>query len=47
MPERVPSQIGRYRIVGVVGQWTAVLVPSAPATGWLYRGRDEMLDRDV
>jgi serine/threonine protein kinase len=38
MPEQVPSQIGRYRIVGVVGPWM---------WGWVYRGRDETQNRDV
>jgi len=43
MSEQAPSQIGRYRIVGVVGQWTA-----GPWTmGWVYRGHDEANRRDV
>lgn len=33
-----PSQIGRYRVFGVAGEW---------ARGWLYRGRDDIVGRDV
>jgi hypothetical protein len=38
MPEQVPSRLGKYSIVGVVGPWTM---------GWLYRGRDDLLGADV
>ncbi len=38
MPEQLPSKIGRYHIVGVVGRWER---------GWRYRGRDDLLGRDV
>ena len=38
MAAQVPLQIGRYRIVGVVGAWEH---------GWVYRGRDDLLEREV
>jgi len=46
VPEQAPSQIGRYRIVGVIRQWTVTLPPPL-ATGWLYRGRDDIVSRDA
>ena len=34
----VPSQIGRYRVLGVAGRW---------ASGWLLHGHDNAYDRNV
>jgi eukaryotic-like serine/threonine-protein kinase len=38
MPEQAPSQIGPYRIVGVVGRWEQ---------GWLYRAHGDRLGCDL
>ena len=38
MTQPIPSQIGRYRILEAAGEW---------ARGWFFRGRDDLLERDV
>ncbi len=43
MPEQIPSQIGRYRIVGVLGPWKM----GRRTMGWLYRGLDPIRGQDV